>query len=76
VGPRGLGPRYGGEEFCLILTVTSSAEAVSIRGTRSCARVGSERSPAGKITLSIGRIGTQDAKTVDEAAKAADAPAL
>jgi diguanylate cyclase (GGDEF)-like protein len=65
--------RYGGEEFCLILPVTSPAEAMQL-AERIRARVAKAEFPGGTITLSLGVASVpDDANTADAAIEAADA---
>lgn len=69
--------RYGGEEFCVLLPNTTTAEAKDVAeriraGVEACQIPGEENQPNGKVTVSIGVADTAS-KSVGDLVERADA---
>ena len=69
--------RYGGEEFCVLLPATTSAEARDVAeriraDIEACEIPGEEKQPNGRVTVSIG-VADTSTKTVADLVERADA---
>lgn len=69
--------RYGGEEFCVLLPNTTTAEATDVAeriraGVEACIIPGEENQPSGTVTVSIG-VADTSSKPVSDLVERADA---